>query len=85
MAGITSTGHFSRVYPSYSMPGYENVRTPHNTYFNLITGWGMLGGLLFFGWIAWWWFGDVSGEGYHRCKEIIVHDPGSRLLDTRAV
>lgn len=46
-------GNFSRVYPSYSIPGYEMYRTPHNTYLNLITGWGMLGGLLFFGWIAW--------------------------------
>lgn len=46
-------GNFSRVYPSYSVPGYEKYGTPHNTYFNLITGWGMLGGLLFFGWIAW--------------------------------
>ncbi len=46
-------GNFSRVYPLYSTPGYEMARTPHNTYLNLISGWGFLGGLLFFGWIGW--------------------------------
>lgn len=46
-------GNFSRVYPSYSIPGYEMFRTPHSTYLNLISGWGVVGGLLFFGWIAW--------------------------------
>lgn len=45
-------GNFSRVYPLYSVPGYE-ARTPHSTYLNLISGWGVLGGLLFFGWIVW--------------------------------
>lgn len=46
-------GNFSRVYPLYSAPGYETFRTPHSTYLNLMTGWGVPGGLLFFGWIAW--------------------------------
>lgn len=46
-------GNFSRAYPFYSVPGYEHARTPHNTYLNLLTGWGIIGGLLFFGWNAW--------------------------------
>lgn len=46
-------GNFGLVYPSYSVPEYEVYQTPHNTYLNLMTGWGIIGGLLFFGWIAW--------------------------------
>ena len=55
-------GNFSRVYPLYSAPGYETFRTPHSTYLNLMTGWGVPGGLLFFGWIAWVMI-ETSGAG----------------------
>src|SRR5690606_23666304 len=46
-------GNFYFAYPSYATPGYENFLTPHSVYLNFITGWGLVGGALFFGWIAW--------------------------------
>lgn len=45
-------GNFQTVYPDYRVPGEEiQAMTPHNNYFNIISGWGIFGGLFFFGWI----------------------------------
>ncbi|MGM0446465.1 MAG: O-antigen ligase family protein [Bacillota bacterium] len=45
-------GNFGIVYPDYQVSGETiNAMTPHNNYLNIITGWGIIGGLFFFGWI----------------------------------
>ncbi|MDZ7673281.1 MAG: O-antigen ligase family protein [Halanaerobiales bacterium] len=45
-------GNFETVYPQYRVPGETlHAMTPHNNYLNIITGWGIIGGLFFFGWI----------------------------------
>ena len=45
-------GNFGIVYPNYQVPGETiDAMTPHNNYLNIITGWGIIGGLFFFGWI----------------------------------
>ncbi len=45
-------GNFGEVYPAYQVPGEEiDAMTPHSNYLNIITGWGIIGGLFFFGWI----------------------------------
>lgn len=47
-------GNFGLVYPQYRLASeHEGVSTPHNLYFYITTGWGIPGGLLLFGWIAW--------------------------------
>lgn len=45
-------GNFGLVYPDYAKPGYEFFGSPHNLYLNLTIGWGIFGGLLFFGWVV---------------------------------
>ncbi len=45
-------GNFHTAYPNYKVPGEKiDAMTPHNNYLNIITGWGIIGGLFFFGWI----------------------------------
>lgn len=47
-------GNFGRVYPSYSVT--EKVArfgSAHNNYLYFTAAWGLVGGLLFFGWQAW--------------------------------
>lgn len=46
-------GNFHEVYQSYSVPGFEHFLTPHSTYLTMLAGWGIVGAVLFFGWIAW--------------------------------
>lgn len=47
-------GNFGLVYPQYRLPAeYEHAMSPHNIYLNIISGWGIPGGLVLFGWIAW--------------------------------
>lgn len=47
-------GNFGLVYPQYRLlTEHEGASTPHNLYFYITTGWGVPGGLLLFGWIAW--------------------------------
>lgn len=45
-------GNFEKVYPKYRVPEETiHAMTPHNNYLNIITGWGIIGGFIFFGWI----------------------------------
>lgn len=47
-------GNFGLVYPQYRLPTeYEHAMSPHNVYLNIISGWGLPGGIVLFGWIAW--------------------------------
>lgn len=56
-------GNFGLVYPRYRLPEeYEQVRTPHNVYLYFASGWGLLGSLIFFGWIGWVMFRNLRRE-----------------------
>ena len=45
-------GNFHNIYPRYKVPEETiEAMTPHSNYLNIISGWGILGGLFFFGWI----------------------------------
>ncbi|HHT26380.1 MAG TPA: O-antigen ligase family protein [Firmicutes bacterium] len=45
-------GNFTTVFPQYQLPEQEVwATTPHNIYFYVLTGWGLLGFTIFFGWI----------------------------------
>jgi hypothetical protein len=45
-------GNFREIYQKYRLPeeAYDAV-SPHNNYLHIMSGWGVIGGLLFFGWI----------------------------------
>ncbi|NLA58586.1 MAG: O-antigen ligase family protein [Firmicutes bacterium] len=45
-------GHFGTIYETYRPQGYLEARSPHSLYLFLLTGWGLVGFLLFFGWMA---------------------------------
>ncbi|MFW6022935.1 MAG: O-antigen ligase family protein [Halanaerobiaceae bacterium] len=48
----TGPGNFAEVYEKYRvLEEHEHVLTPHNNYLNIISGWGIIGGLIFYGWI----------------------------------
>lgn len=46
-------GNFSVVYPNYALPKWAHTRSAHSNYLNFVAAWGILGGLLMFGWQAW--------------------------------
>lgn len=65
----TGPGNFYDVYQKYRLPGDKlNARTPHSNYLNIITGWGIIGGLILYGWIFFImlraWF--KGGSKYHK-------------------
>lgn len=45
-------GHYGQTYAAYRPDGYLKARSPHSLYFFILTGWGLVGFLLFFGWMA---------------------------------
>ncbi|NLY52893.1 MAG: O-antigen ligase family protein [Firmicutes bacterium] len=45
-------GHFGSAYEAYRPEGYIKAKSPHSLYWFLLTGWGLVGFLLFFGWMA---------------------------------
>ncbi|NMB46450.1 MAG: O-antigen ligase family protein [Firmicutes bacterium] len=45
-------GHYGRTYALYRPDGYIKARSPHSLYFFVLTGWGLVGFTLFFGWMA---------------------------------
>ncbi len=48
----TGPGNFSEVYENYRLIGeHEHAVSPHNNYLNIVSGWGLIGGFLFYGWI----------------------------------
>lgn len=65
-------GNFRNVYPQYRLPEETlDAMTPHSNYLNIITGWGIFGGLFFFGWI----FYTIASNALktkNRYKKIIV-------------
>ncbi|HKL13895.1 MAG TPA: O-antigen ligase family protein [Halanaerobiales bacterium] len=65
-------GNFETVYPQYRVPG-EKIQaiTPHNNYFNIISGWGIIGGLFFFGWIFYTIARNVC-KAHDKYKKIII-------------
>jgi len=65
-------GNFNNVYPNYKVPG-ENIQamTPHNNYLNIISGWGLIGGLFFFGWIFYTIARNAWGV-HNKYKKIII-------------
>ncbi|MFO7815439.1 MAG: O-antigen ligase family protein [Halanaerobiales bacterium] len=65
-------GNFGEVYPAYQVPGEKiDAMTPHNNYLNIITGWGIIGGLFFFGWIFYRIFKN-AWEVQNNYKKIII-------------
>ncbi len=65
-------GNFQTVYPKYQVPGEEiNAITPHNNYFNIISGWGIVGGFFFFGWIFYTIIRNAWGL-HNKYKKIII-------------
>lgn len=45
-------GNFGQIYEKYRLPTEtEHAVSPHSNYLNIISGWGIIGGLLFYGWI----------------------------------
>lgn len=47
-------GNFGLLYPQYRLPTeYEHAMSPHSIYLNIISGWGVPGAVVLFGWIAW--------------------------------
>lgn len=44
-------GNFNQIYEKYRLPA-ENAHavSPHSNYLNIISGWGIVGGFIFFGW-----------------------------------
>ncbi len=45
-------GNFGAVYEKYRLPEeLKHARSPHSNYLNIVSGWGIIGGFLFFGWI----------------------------------
>lgn len=45
-------GNFTTVFPQYQLAEQEQyTATPHNLYFYVLTGWGLFGFTIFFGWI----------------------------------
>jgi O-antigen ligase len=48
----TGPGNFSEVMYNYEILAEIEPTTPHSNYLNIITGWGIIGGFLFFGWIV---------------------------------
>lgn len=48
----TGPSNFSEIYEKYRLPGDElNAKSPHSNYLNIISGWGIIGGIIFYGWI----------------------------------
>ncbi|NMB12800.1 MAG: O-antigen ligase family protein [Firmicutes bacterium] len=45
-------GHYGRTYAAYQPDGYLNAMSPHSLYFFVLTGWGLAGFALFFGWMG---------------------------------
>lgn len=45
--------NFGKVYPEYRLPEeWEHARSPHSLYLYILSGWGLTGFLLFFGFVA---------------------------------
>ncbi|NLK07960.1 MAG: O-antigen ligase family protein [Firmicutes bacterium] len=45
-------GQYGNVYETYRPEGYLKARSPHNLYLFVLAGWGLVGFMLFFGWMA---------------------------------
>ncbi|NMB13439.1 MAG: O-antigen ligase family protein [Firmicutes bacterium] len=45
-------GQYGDTYELYRPEGYIRTRSPHSMYFFVLTGWGLAGFILFFGWLA---------------------------------
>lgn len=45
-------GLFGTLYPQYRLPDYILARSPHSIYLYVLSGWGLLGFLIFFGWLG---------------------------------
>ncbi len=45
-------GHFGSAYEAYRPECYIKAKSPHSLYWFLLTGWGLVGFLLFYGWMA---------------------------------
>lgn len=49
----TGPGNFSKVFPEYSPPRItEKFRSPHSHYLYILSGWGLLGAIIFFGFLG---------------------------------
>src|SRR5690554_461801 len=65
-------GNFNLVYPSYRLTAeYEHVLSPHSNFLAIFSGWGIIGGVLFYGWL---FFVMIRGwlSGGSKYKKIIV-------------
>jgi O-antigen ligase len=47
----TGPGNFSVIYDKYRLPEDTKHISPHNNYLNIISDWGIIGGILFYGWV----------------------------------
>ena len=45
-------GQYGAIYETYRPEGYFKARSPHNMYLFVMVGWGLVGFVLFFGWMA---------------------------------
>ena len=45
-------GHYCRAYAAYRPDNFIKAMSPHSMYFFVLTGWGLVGFTLFFGWMA---------------------------------
>jgi len=65
-------GNFNLVYPSYRLTAeYEHVLSPHSNYLAIFSGWGIIGGALFYGWLFFVMIRGWFSEG-NKYKKIIV-------------
>ncbi|MCF8009200.1 MAG: O-antigen ligase family protein [Halanaerobiales bacterium] len=65
-------GNFLSVYPKYKLPGETiNAMSPHSNYLNIISGWGIIGGLFFFGWIFYTIIKNIIGID-NNYKKILI-------------
>ncbi|MFW6389568.1 MAG: O-antigen ligase family protein [Halanaerobiales bacterium] len=68
----TGPGNFHDIYQKYRLPGeFENANTPHSNYLKIISGWGIISGIILYGWIFYimirGWF-----QGGTKYQKIIV-------------